>query len=97
MQRSLDLSFPDVLFSWIHRSFSVVAEQILLYVGSRIVLIKDPPTKTMNRDFTVSTLGRKGQGIPDLSVSISMAKNLSNMAVLQHVSLFRNNEMYKLS
>jgi hypothetical protein len=49
---NLDLSFPDVSFSQIHLSVSVVPYQILFYVGLRvyhfhvfIVLFQDPLQK----------------------------------------------------
>jgi hypothetical protein len=60
VQCNLYLSFPDNSFSWIRRSISVVPERILFQLWLPHLLFSRihcfffrPPTKTMNRGFTV--------------------------------------------
>jgi hypothetical protein len=60
IQWNLYLSFPDNSFSWIRRSISMVPEWILFQLWFPHLLFSwihcfffRPPTKTMNRGFTV--------------------------------------------
>jgi hypothetical protein len=62
ISENLDPSFPDISFSRIHRSVSVVPEEILFYLSPPPPIYRFPvlvgffpgsPTKTMNRGFAM--------------------------------------------